>query len=241
MLARFENAAAAMNALRRNQERVANNLANANTTGYKRDRFFTEALNERLDAQGAPRSDRRVRQTSDLSPGALEDTGNPLDVALGGEGFFVTRAPDANAPHYTRAGHFVVGNEGTLRTPGGKAVLGEGGPIQVPLNADGDLRIAKDGTITAGGNPVGTLRVVTFDAPEEMDRVQGAAFAAGGAAPEPADAPTVLQGKLETSNVSPITEMTDMIETSRHYQAQQKSLRTTNEVLSRATQTLGRL
>jgi flagellar basal-body rod protein FlgF/flagellar basal-body rod protein FlgG len=85
MLSRFENAAAAMNAIQRNQERVSNNLANANTTGYKRDRFFTEAFNERLDAQGAPRSDRRVRQANDMSAGALKDTGNPLDVALGGD------------------------------------------------------------------------------------------------------------------------------------------------------------
>jgi flagellar basal-body rod protein FlgF/flagellar basal-body rod protein FlgG len=241
MLLRLENAAAAMNALRRNQERVANNLANANTTGYKRDRFFTEALNERLDAQGAPRSDRRVRQANDMSAGALKDTGNPFDVALGGDGFFVTRPEGGNARHYTRAGHFVVGSEGTLRTPGGKAVLGEGGAIQVPVEAEGKVNIAKDGTITMGDTQVGRLRVVQFNNPEQMERTQGAAFVANGATPETMEDPTVLQGKVETSNVSPIAEMTDMIETSRHYDAQQKAIRTTNEVLSRATQDLGRL
>jgi len=240
MLSRFENAAAAMNAIQRNQERVSNNLANANTTGYKRDRFFTEAFNERLDAQGAPRSDRRVRQANDMSAGALKDTGNPLDVALGGDGFFVTRTEEGNATHYTRAGHFVVGNEGTLRTPNGKTVMGEGGPIQIPVDAEGDVNIAKDGTITVGENQVGTLRVVT-GAAEQMERAQGASFVADGAAPEPMQDPTVLQGKVETSNVSPITEMTDMIENSRHFGAQQKAIRATNETLSRATQKLGQL
>jgi flagellar basal-body rod protein FlgF len=240
MLSRFENAAAAMNAIQRNQERVSNNLANANTTGYKRDRFFTEAFNERLDAQGAPRSDRRVRQANDMSAGALKDTGNPLDVALGGDGFFVTRTEEGNATHYTRAGHFVVGNEGTLRTPNGKTVMGEGGPIQIPVDAEGDVNIAKDGTITVGEDQVGTLRVVT-GAAEQMERAQGASFVADGAAPEPMQDPTVLQGKVETSNVSPITEMTDMIENSRQFGAQQKAIRATNETLSRATQDLGRL
>ncbi len=240
MLSRFENAAAAMNAIQRNQERVANNLANANTTGYKRDRFFTEAFDERLDAQGAPRSDRRVRQANDMSAGALKDTGNPLDVALGGDGFFETRTEEGNATHYTRAGHFVVGNEGTLRTPNGKTVMGEGGPIQIPVGAEGDVNIAKDGTITMGENQVGTLRVVT-GAAEQMERAQGASFVADGAAPEPMQDPTVLQGKVETSNVSPITEMTDMIENSRHFGAQQKAIRATNETLSRATQKLGQL
>jgi len=241
MLLRLENAAAAMNALQRNQERIANNLANANTTGYKRDRFFTEAFNERLDAERAPRTDRRVRQTSDMSPGTLKQTGNPLDVALGGDGFFVTQPEGGGGPHYTRAGHFVVGNDGTLRTPNGKQVMGEGGAIQVPLDAEEDISIAKDGTITAGERRVGTLKVVTVDDPGQMERRQGAAFRAGDAAPRPMEDPTVLQGKVEMSNVSPIEEMTDMIETARQYESQQRSLQTTNEVLSRATQELGQL
>ena len=76
-----------MNALQRTQEQIANNLANANTTGYKRDRFFTETSNERFDSDRAPRSGRRVRQGNDTSQGALQQTGNPLDMAPGGDGF----------------------------------------------------------------------------------------------------------------------------------------------------------
>lgn len=241
MLSRFENSAAAMNALQRNQEQIANNLANANTTGYKRDRFFTEAFNERLDRGRAPRSDRRVRQANDTSQGAMQQTGNPLDMALGGDGFFVTRPEDADATHYTRAGHFALGDDGTLRTPDGEQVMGEGGPIQIPVDEPGKVNVAKDGTITVGQNQVGTLRVVQPDNPAQMERRQGAAFAANGPEPEPMEDPTVLQGTVETSNVSPVQEMTEMIETSRQFGAQQKALRSTNASVRRATQSLGTL
>jgi len=241
MLLRFENAAAAMSTLQQNQERVANNLANANTTGYKRDRFFTEAFNERLDAERSPRSDRRTRQTSDMSRGALKQTENPLDVALGGDGFFVTRPAGGDATHYTRAGHFSVGQDGTLRTPDGKQVLGEGGAIQVPVDEQGDINIAKDGTITLGDDQIGKLRVASVDNPAQLERREGTSFVAGGATPQRMDDPTVLQGMVEKSNVSPVEEMTDMIQTSRQYGAQQRSLQATNEILSRATQDLGKL
>lgn len=241
MLLRLENAAAAMNTLQHNQERVANNLANANTTGYKRDQFFTEALNERLDAEGAPRSDRRLRQSSDMSSGALKQTGNPLDVAIGGDGFFATQPEGGDATHYTRAGHFTAGKDGTLRTSDGKQVMGEGGAIQIPVDGQGDINIAEDGTITAGERQVGQLKVVSIDDPAQLERREGAAFVANGAAPEPMEDPSVLQGMVETSNVSPVEEMTDMIQTSRQYEAQQRSLQTTNDVLSRATQDLGQL
>jgi flagellar basal-body rod protein FlgF len=241
MLLRLENAAAAMNALQHDQNRVSNNLANANTTGFKRGRFFTEALNERMDAENSPRSDRRLRQTYDMSAGALKQTGNPLDVALGGDGFFETQPEGGGESRYTRAGHFVVGKEGTLRTPDGRQVMGEGGAIQIPVDTGEEISIADDGTITAGNRRVGTLKVVSVDNPAQMERQQGASFRAGTATPEPMEDPMVLQGKVEKSNVSPVEEMTDMIQTSRQYEAQQRSLQTTNDVLSRATQDLGQL
>lgn len=239
MLPRFENAAAAMNELRRQQVRIANNLANADTTGYKRDRFFVEVLNERIDAQGHPRSNRQIRQGSDFSGGALEETGNPLDVALGGDGFFVVQEEGTGANRYTRAGHFVVGNEGTLRTPGGKAVVGEGGPIQVPVDSGGSITIAENGEITVGDEEVGRLRVVQFENRQQLERAQGAAFTAGNMRPEPVENPQVLQGKIETSNVDPVSEMTDMIEHYRQFEAQQRMMRTTGEAMRTATQSLG--
>jgi flagellar basal-body rod protein FlgF/flagellar basal-body rod protein FlgG len=239
MLTRFENAAAAMSEMRRHQEQVANNLANADTTGYKKDRFVTEALNERLTKDGAPRSDRTIGQQNDLSGGSLEETGNPLDVALGGDGFFVTQAQGGGAERYTRAGHFVVGNQGTLRTPEGRQVMGEGGAIQLPVEEGGKVNISEGGRITVGDNEIGALRVATFENPEQLERVEGASFVAGDAQPQPAENPVVVQGKVETSNVDPVTELTNMIEHQRQFEAQQKTIQTTDGVLGRATQSLG--
>lgn len=241
MLPRFENAAAAMAEMRRHQVRIANNLANADTTGYKRHQFFVEALNERLEAGSGPRSNRQMRQFNDLSAGSLEKTGNPLDVALGGEGFFVTRDEATGAERYTRAGHFVVGSEGTLRRPDGGVVMGESGPIEIPVDSGGSIDISEGGEITVGENRVGTLRVVNFQNPQQLERAQGSSFVAADAPPEPVEAPTVLQGKLETSNVDPVAEMTDMIENFRMFEAQQKVLRSTDSALGNATQSLGSL
>jgi len=241
MLLRLQNAAASMSEMQRHQDRVANNLANADTVGYKRDRLFTEALNERLDAEGAPRSDRRVTQGSDWAAGTLEETGNPLDVALGGEGFFVTQDAATGADRYTRAGHFVLDNEGTLRTPTGDAVQGEGGPIQIPVDAGGAIEISKSGEIAVDGERIDTLRVVRFENREQLQRTDGAAFLADGAAPQEVDAPRVQQGVVETSNVNAVAEMTDMIKHFRLFESQQKALRTTDGVLSRATRDLGQM
>ena len=241
MLLRLENAASSMGTMNHHQERVANNLANANTVGYKRDRLFTAALNERLDAEGAPRSYRSLTQGGDFAPGALEATGNPLDVALGGEGFFVLTDEATGADRFTRSGRFTAGPDGTLRTPSGLAVQGEGGPIQLPTGRGGAVEIAKNGEIRVGGQQVGKLRVVRFEDPMQLRRLSEATFAAGGAAPEAAEQPRVLQGQLEGSNVNPVREMTDMIQHFRLFESQQKMLRTTDEVLSKATRDLGTL
>ncbi|MEF8817514.1 MAG: flagellar hook-basal body complex protein, partial [Salinibacter sp.] len=135
--------------------------------------------------------------------------------------------------------HFVVGSQGTLRTPEGRQVMGEGGPIQIPAEEGGEINISEGGRITAGGNEVGALRVATFENPEQLERVDGASFVAGDAQPQPAETPVVVQGKVEASNVDPVAELTNMIEVQRQFEAQQKTIRTTDGVLGRATQSLG--
>lgn len=238
MLLRLENAVASMQAVAREQENIANNLANANTAGYKRSRLFTEALIERLDAEGAPRTTRRLLQGTDQTQGALQATGNPLDVALNGEGFFVLTDPATGAQRYTRAGHFVAGPDGTLRTPSGDLVEGAGGPLQLPPGGQA-IEIAQDGTVRANGRRIGTLRVVTFPAPEQLQRLDGTAFAADGQAPTDVTQPQVMQGYLEASNVEPVTAMTEMIEHFRLFESQQKVLQTTDQLLGRVTRELG--
>ncbi|HIL57293.1 MAG TPA: flagellar hook-basal body complex protein, partial [Rhodothermales bacterium] len=132
MLLRLQNAAASMSELAQRQDRVANNLANVNTVGYKRDRAFAQALDERIDADGAPRSLRDSGQWADLSGGAMVETGNPLDLAIAGDGFFQVRTPDGQT-RLTRAGEFLLDADGVVRSPSGLELLGtDGQPITLP-------------------------------------------------------------------------------------------------------------
>ncbi len=237
MLLRLQNAASSMAALAQEQERLSNNLANANTAGFKRDRVFVEALNERLDAELAPRSDRRHLQWADGQQGRLESTGNPLDVAINGEGFFVVNDDDGGE-RYTRAGHFVVGADRTLRTVEGLEVQGQGGPLQIPEDAT-DIIIGRGGRIEAGGQQLGRLRVVNVDNPMQLQRLDGASFAADGVEVNDMEDPTILQGHVEMSNVNPVEAMTDMISNFRLFESQQRMLRTSDELLGRITRDLG--
>ncbi|NNF58630.1 MAG: flagellar basal-body rod protein FlgF [Rhodothermaceae bacterium] len=236
MLLRLRNAAASMAELVQRQDRTANNLANANTVGYRRDRAFTEVLRERLDAEGAPQSDRRTVGWADLTPGALEPTGNPLDVALEGEGLFVVAGEDGTV-RYTRAGRFLMDATGQLRTSSGLAVQGQNGPIQLPPG--GPITIGETGEVQVAGQPVDTLQIVTFEDPAALRRFDDTAFTAN-AEPVALDAPVVRQGFIEGSNVDPIREMTDMIAHVRLYEAQQKVIQTTDGVLGQVTRDLGK-
>ena len=221
------------------QERVANNLANANTVGYKRDRTFTEALEEYVDEEGAPRSERLTAQWADAAQGALESTGSPLDVALDGEGFFAFSDDETGETIYARAGRLNLDAEGTLRDLAGRSVEGEGGPIQLPPSG-GAININRSGEITVDGQSVGKLSVVRFEDPMQLRRLDGVAFDAAGMEPEPVENPTVMQGFVEASNVDAVREMTDMIAYYRQFESQQKMLQTTDQILGAVTRDLGK-
>ena len=221
------------------QERVANNLANANTVGYKRDRTFTEALEEYVDEEGAPRSERLTAQWADAAQGALESTGSPLDVALDGEGFFAFSDDETGETIYARAGRLSLDAEGTLRDLAGRSVEGEGGPIQLPPSG-GAININRSGEITVDGQSVGKLSVVRFEDPMQLRRLDGVAFDAAGMEPEPVENPTVMQGFVEASNVDAVREMTDMIAYYRQFESQQKMLQTTDQILGAVTRDLGK-
>lgn len=239
MLLRLQNSYASMDAMVRQQERIANNLANAGTIGYKRDRSFTETLNEFLDAEQAPRSDRNHGQWASMEQGALEKTGNPLDVALKGDGFFVLADAETGAQRYSRAGRFEVDVDGFLRDPAGFQVEGADGPIQIPPNA-ADIEIKQDGEILADGQSIGRLRVVTFEDPKALVRLDAAAFDAADQEPEDVETPSIAQGHLEQSNIDPIHEMTAMIEHFRLFETQQKVLQTNDQVLGSVVRDLGK-
>lgn len=238
MLLRLQNSFVSMTEQVRQQEQTATNLANANTVGYKRDRMFTEVLNEFLDAEAAPQSERASAQWADLAAGPLEETGSPLDVALGGDGFFVVTDDATGAERYTRAGRFTLDSDGVVRTPAGLAVEGDAGPLKIP--AGSEVEVLRSGEVRADGQPVGRLRVVNFANPLALQRVDGAAFLAPGQAPEEVDAPVVLQGVVEGSNADPVREMTQMITNHRLFESQQKLLQSQDNVLGQVTRDLGK-
>ncbi len=237
MLLRLRNAAASMSEMNRQQERTANNLANANTVGFRRDRTFTDVLSRRIDDEGNPVSRRTATAWHDPQRGVFETTGNPLDVALGGDGFFVV-TDDAGRARYTRAGRFMPMPDGSLVTQDGFAVEGVDGPLQLPAEG-GPIAVTADGTVRVGEQEVGALRVVQFAEGTAFERLDGATFTAD-AEPEPLEAADVRQGVLELSNVNPMAEMTDMITHFRLFESQQKMLQTTDQALAVVTRDLGK-
>lgn len=238
MLIRLQNSAEAMSRYMRRQDQVSHNLANANTVGYKQTRTFTEVLGEYEDKEGAPQSENRTRQWIDFSQGTLQQTGNPLDLALSGNGLFAVRN-DQGEELYTRAGRFRLGDDGTVRDANGNTVLGQNGPLQLPPDHEGPIEIAQDGTVETDGREAGRLRVVRFDTPEQLRHREGALFAAPEQTAAELEQPDVRQGYLEQSNVEPIQEMTEMITQSRYFESQQRWMSTTDQILTRATRQMG--
>ena len=206
---------------------VTNNLANADTVGYKSRRTaFAQAL---ARAGVDPAATEVVGSLSlDLTQGPLLQTGRPLDVALDGEGFFVLETPDG--PLYTRNGAFRTNASNQLVDAAGNLVAGESGPIVIPPSASQEqVHVGRDGTIYADGQAIGKLRMVRFEDPSVLTpRSSGAFVADDGASPQTAS-PAVQQGFREGSNVSVVEEMVKLITISRMYEANMKTLSATQD------------
>lgn len=196
---------------------VANNLANSSTTGYKSDRpYFAEFLVSTESDLGSLSMGGVNGQIFNLDQGALNLTGGSLDVAIQGDGYFAVDT--AQGPRLTRAGSFTVSPDGVLMDPMGSAVLAAGGnPINIPDNAT-TIAIAADGALTVNGQIVN--RIGVFEANGQIQRETSTYFVApeGYQAIETA---SVVQGALEQSNVSPVLEISRMIEVQRAYEAGQ--------------------
>jgi flagellar basal-body rod protein FlgF len=208
---------------------VANNIANLDTTGFKADNAsFSEFIMPRASDNGFVGRDRRVSFVEDraswidLSPGSIQHTGNPLDVAIDGKGYLVVQTP--RGQRYTRNGALSINGSGQLVTSDGDQVLGTGGPITFQ-NTDHDVIISSTGIVTArdGAGTTsaqrGQLQLVSFDQPQKLRKDSGSTFLApNGLNAGPAPAGTrVVQGAVEKSNVRAIMEMTRMIEITRNY------------------------
>jgi flagellar basal-body rod protein FlgF len=213
-------------ALGRELDVVANNIANINTTGFKADgSVFEEYLSPtaRTNVNGKVSYVQDRGTWRDLSQGAIEHTGSPLDVAIDGKGFLVVQTP--RGERYTRNGAFQIGPNGNLMTADGMPVLGDGGPITLQPN-DRQISINANGTVSVrAGNTIedsvrGKLRIVSFDPAQSMRLTKdgGSTFAAPtGVTPQPDTASRVVQGAIEKSNVRGVVEMSRMIEITRTY------------------------
>jgi flagellar basal-body rod protein FlgF len=216
---------------------VANNIANVATTGFRAERLvFAEVLVEAETDGGSLSMAAPRAHFTDPSPGGFHATGGTFDFAIEGEGFFQVQTP--NGPRLTRAGSFIRDAEGMVMTMEGNALLDAGGgPVQVPMDAQ-HIAVGTDGTISADGQPIGQIGLFVAP-PETLMREEGVRFRATGPLVPAPDA-RVAQGYLESSNVSPVAELSRMIEVQRTYELGQSFLDLEDQRVRDAVRTLGR-
>ncbi|MBN2483023.1 MAG: flagellar basal-body rod protein FlgF [Candidatus Omnitrophica bacterium] len=249
MIRGIYTAASGMSTHLKNQEIISNNLANADTAGFKRDQlvitsfreFLINRINDPKDQGHAPLIGSYSLGTeplgtyTDHSEGGIISTERKFDVAIQGDGFFVIDTPQGE--QYTRAGSFYLSNEQTLVTSEGYPVLGENGLVTI---TDENFIIGPEGEVVVDGTIVNRLLIVDLPpqamikSGDSLWRVEGE----GGAAP--ATGYKIVQGHLESSNVNVVKEMVDMIAGMRTYEANQKTLVMQDETLGRLISELAR-
>lgn len=226
-------------------ETLTNNLANLNTPGFKKDRLVFESVLASVDASPPPASvmERTPLHTgvqqiiTDYTAGPARQTGATLDFALDGDGYFAVKTPQGKA--YTRQGNFHLDAGGKLLTAQGDEVLGNGSAITI---TGSKVEVDGKGAILVDGAQVGVLDLVDFPKPYALQKAGGALFTAGaGVAEQPAKKMSVKQGFIEDSNVNPILEMANLIETSRYYESCLKAVRSYDDMAAKATNDLGKL
>jgi len=226
----FFDAYAALDARMKLIDVITNNLANAQTTGFKRD--FSRILETETGLTS-------VSQV-DLSPSDLVNTGNELDAAIDGPGFFAIQTPAGL--RYTRAGNFVMSADGDLITNDGMKVLSSSGSA---INGSGGTAGIQDGgAVTVDGKEVATLKIVTFPNQSQLrkDGINRFVWAGADGDVQPVPEPRVKGGHLERSNVNSVSEMVHLMSVYREFEGIQRTLRTvTTDMNSKLVQELGRL
>ncbi|HEY1383557.1 MAG TPA: flagellar basal-body rod protein FlgF [Dongiaceae bacterium] len=214
-------------ALQAQMDVVANNIANANTQGFKAEMLLMSEVDLPAEQGTKLAYVQDFATARDFSPGTLRPTGNDLDMAIQGDGFFAVQTPDGT--RYTRVGRFQLDKDGTLVTSQGYPVLAGGSAVTVDPD-DGPINVAEDGSISTDRarngtqlQVVGKLDVVDFAKRDTLVPNQDNLFDAGTQTPITATG-KVAQRVLEDSNVNPIIEMTNMIQVTRNYQAVQRFL-----------------
>lgn len=230
------SAASALDAAGQAQDITAQNLAHVNTPGYRQRgvkfETFDRVLGRTQEQTGDIIGTRLAGGFTDFKVGPLQQTGNPLDLALSdADRFFTLTNPTTNQPMYTRDGSFHLNGQNQIVSTNGYVLQSEGGgPITLPQGA-AQINVASDGSVTADGAPVGQLRVVRVGNTKELTPVGDALFSAPDAAGVQPAASRVLQGYREGSNVNPAEAMTSMVLASRYYDATQRVLRAIAEAV----------
>ncbi|MBC7604371.1 MAG: flagellar basal-body rod protein FlgF [Ramlibacter sp.] len=234
-------AASGARALMQRQDGLANNLANANTPGFRADQVAFRAVPVR--GEGATTRVVSIEAGTGFEDrsGAIESTGRDLDIAVMGAGYIAVQGADGSEA-YTRSGALQVNSEGVLVTPGGLPVASDGGTLNIPAGTT--VSIAKDGTVSATPSKgaiqnVGRIKLVNPPASELRKGEDGLLrMAEGGDAPVD-ETVRIASGSLEGSNVSVVEAMVGMIAASRQFETQMKLLQTAEQNDQRAAQLLG--
>jgi flagellar basal-body rod protein FlgF/flagellar basal-body rod protein FlgG len=217
-------------------ELTANNLANLNTPGYKGQLEFYRSLDASMAKHHLSPLNQAVNDYGvlggsavDLRTGEFQKTGNSLDLAMEGQGFFTVKRP--SGIQYTRNGNFHTDAAGNLLTSTGDAVMGDQGPIQLP---GGTISISSDGTISQGGAVVASLRLVTFKPGTSLSAQGSSYYTAPAGSEQPADDPRLSQGSLESSNTDPVTGTIGLMTLQRHAQLLEQALSIFHSVFNAA-------
>lgn len=235
------------------QDVVANNIANVNTAGFKKDtalcRSFPDMLMSRLgevkvDAGGREEPMQPVvigglgtgamvdRIAADYSQGNIKNTDNPFDLALNGDGYFAVETPRGEC--FTRDGCFKLNDQGVLITNQGYAVLDQD---DNPITIEGEFSVDSNGNLISGDELIATLKIVNFEDPQALEKVgdnmrTNAAYTL-------AQSPRVVQGYMEQSNVNAVKEMVNLITVVRAYESLQKVVQAEDQTLSTAIDQVG--
>ena len=209
------------------QDIIANNLANVATAGYKRRTVafggFSSFLAEEAARNTTAVRDPRVMSRQDESQGGLQTTNSKTNLAIEGPGFFVVQS--ANGDELTRNGNFTMNDQGEIITSSGAKLMGQAGPITVGRT---DWQIDPSGRVTSGGATVDNLRIVTRSGSGQISDV-------------PDNEIKLVQGALETSNVSPVREMISMMANLRAYEANQKTIQAIDNTLDKLINEAGKV
>jgi flagellar basal-body rod protein FlgF len=216
-------------------ENVTNNLANASTIGFKEEFLRSISENDLLNQQENQASSKSPM--INMSQGMIQQTGNALDVAIDGEGFFTIQTKDGEA--YTRKGNFHLNKSGEIVTSAGEPVLGDRGTI---VAKGKEIKIDQQGLITVDGGQIGKLKIVTFDQPKMLERAGNGVYSAPATAGvKVKQDPQLITNSVELSNVNAVQQMVTMIEIQRTMETYQKLIQTITDQDRIATTRVGKL